>query len=122
MTKKDEKTLSEVAATELPKEVREALEAASPEKGVDWNIVLKVWQAVQQYGPTAVILIKQLISFFQNPTPAPAPEKQAMGSKGAAKGHCDHKDLCLQTLQSAICAACCAAEHYRICCEEETGE
>jgi hypothetical protein len=86
--------------------------AEAQAKGISLPSIAKLWQAVLMYGPSAAELIRQLVTFFTDPT-APDQPPRSVGD------HCDHKALCEQTLRSALCAACCAAEHHRLCCREE---
>jgi hypothetical protein len=113
MTKENEALTGEAAMEKLKAEIASAKPDA---KGaVDWGLLLRLYQAVQTFGPTAVALLQQIISYFQSPSP---PQAMTSAPKGA-EGCCDHKECCLQVLKSALGTAHCAAVHYQSCCEEE---
>lgn len=86
--------------------------------GLDWAVMLRLFEMVKRYGPVAVELIRQLIEFWQDPSSVPRQLAAAEPGPGVGS-HCDHKAACLQVLRSALCTAHCAAQHYQLCCEEE---
>jgi len=75
---------------------------------IDWQKLLDLAQKL----PAVLVILQQLVQIFANPVP-PAP-MQAKGPDGC----CDHKACCLAVLQSALCTAQLAAQHYDECCKE----
>lgn len=74
---------------------------------LDWNKLLELLDKA----PVVIALLKQLITLF-------ADDKPLMASHHDDEC-CDHQELCRRTLQSTLCAACCAAKHYEVCCAEK---
>lgn len=79
--------------------------------GIDWQKLLSILDKA----PVVIALLKQLITLF-------ADDQPVMANAHHDDDCCDHKELCLRTLQSALCAACCAAKHYEVCCSEHCDE
>lgn len=95
---------------------QQAFNDAGIKAGFDLDFLTKLWEGLMRFGPAAAELVRQMIEFFTNP--------QAPQAALDTAGHhdCDHEELCLRTLQSAICAAHCAATHYVACCQEHDHE
>lgn len=75
--------------------------------GFDWGTLREILK-----NPMVQLIIRQLVELLLNPDKKPP-------VFGKSVKHCNHKDLCLKTLQSALCAAHCAAVHYDACCAHE---
>ena len=89
--------------------------------GLDLSFLSRLWETVVRFGPPAVALIKAILDYL-NKGPVPVPVFGAKASDALHPAdHCDHEALCRQTLEAAICSACCAAQHYSECCEHKHG-